>query len=195
MPQGADLVLASDVPHGETPVLVLHGLHAQAARVNAHQFTKTTTNSGAQGREQSSNKLVLLTDLGSARDLRQWVANCLQNELSGDHKQQNLVHHEKTIHVRGQSRSCQETILSSPRQLNADSRPITQRMHTHDIQEDNILGDRLPAQSSHQQARQRPKKNHHHRKTRADGSVDCKIIGETASHSSGTAEIGKSVRT
>ena len=31
-PQGADFVLASDAPHGETQVLVLHGLHAGTAR-------------------------------------------------------------------------------------------------------------------------------------------------------------------
>ena len=31
-PQRADLVLASDVPHGETQILVLHGLHVETNR-------------------------------------------------------------------------------------------------------------------------------------------------------------------
>ena len=73
-------------------------------------------------------------DAWSARDLRQWVANC-------DHEHQKLIHCEKTIHVRGRAVLARRPSL---RLQPAECEFATQRSENvfPSHPEDNIFGDR-----------------------------------------------------
>ena len=174
---------ASEAPHRKTQVLILHGLRrrdhhcrrvhhlqCQTSACGCAKFTETSTTTGTQSREQSSEKLALLTVQVNS------VANCVHH-LSGDHEHQRLVHCEKTMHVRGRDALARRP---SPR-----LQPVTRcpgSAHPRHPRRQHPWRQKVPVRACHRQARQKPC-TASTRETRVDEGVDCDLISDKASYS------------
>ena len=165
----------------------VHHLQWQALLVDAHQFTKTSTNTGAPRSEQQARPPHRpgRPDAWSARNLRHWGCQLSPPRTKSTARKHFTCEDEPCL---------PEDHLLICSQRNANLWSVTQTMYTHVLQEDKILGDRkCPCKHVIDRLVRGPWKAITPSETRADEGVDCDHISENASRSSWDSETAWSV--